>query len=96
MIQRTHFDLLLIDLDLPRNDGVLMCAEVRHFSDDLVIIFLDGNDRVQRHVLGFEVGADDVMRLPYEPEELMARVEVRRRQRYELPLMFMSGVTNTL
>lgn len=81
-IERIAPDLCLVDLGLPDMDGL---ALVRSLCDDIRfgVIILTGRADVSDRVLGLELGADDYILKPYEPRELVARVNsfLRRRDR---------------
>jgi DNA-binding response OmpR family regulator len=66
-------DLLLLDVMLPGRDGFDICREVRK-SSDIPIIMLTARDDVIDRVSGLEIGADDYMAKPFEPRELVARI----------------------
>lgn len=75
------YDLLILDLMLPGRDGMDICREIRSNSDIPIIISSARSD-VTDKVLGLEIGADDYLPKPYEPRELIARIQsVLRRTR---------------
>lgn len=65
--------LCIVDLGLPDMDGLLLVRQIRNISGVGVLI-LSGRDSLPDKVLGLEVGADDYMIKPFEPRELVARV----------------------
>jgi two-component system response regulator ArlR len=73
-------DLLILDLMLPKLDGVAVCTRLRAKSN-LPIIMLTARDRVPDRVTGLDAGADDYLIKPFSIEELLARVRVRLRDR---------------
>jgi len=73
-------DLLILDLMLPKLDGVALCTRLRAKSN-LPIIMLTAKDRVSDRVTGLDSGADDYLVKPFSIEELLARVRVRLRDR---------------
>lgn len=78
-------DVIVLDLGLPKIDGVDVCRQVRNFSDAYVIMLTARADEVDR-VVGLEVGADDYMTKPFSPRELVARVRAMlRRPRSTVP-----------
>lgn len=78
-------DVIVLDLGLPKIDGVDVCRQVRSFSDAYVIMLTARADEVDR-VVGLEVGADDYMTKPFSPRELVARVRAMlRRPRSTVP-----------
>jgi OmpR family response regulator RpaB len=67
-------DLLLLDVMLPGKDGFAICREVRK-SSNIPIIMLTARGDVIDRVSGLELGADDYIGKPFEPRELVARVQ---------------------
>ena len=78
---RMRFDLLVLDLMLPGEDGFSICQRIRAGSNKIPIIMLTAkNDEVDR-IMGLEMGADDYLTKPFNPRELHARINaVLRRQ----------------
>jgi two-component system response regulator BaeR len=73
--------LVILDLMLPRKDGLDICREVRAFSDVPIIMTTARIEEIDR-LVGLELGADDYVCKPYSPREVVARVKavLRRRQ----------------
>ena len=69
-----HFDLLLLDVMLPGRDGFDICREVRKKSSMPIIMLTARGDVIDR-VSGLELGADDYLAKPFEPRELVARIQ---------------------
>lgn len=72
-------DVIVLDLGLPKLDGVEVCRKVRSFSDAYVLMLTARGDEVDR-VVGLEVGADDYMTKPFSARELVARVRAMLRR----------------
>jgi DNA-binding response OmpR family regulator len=72
-------DVIVLDLGLPKLDGVEVCRTIRSFSDAYVVMLTARADEVDR-VVGLEVGADDYMTKPFSPRELVARVRAMLRR----------------
>lgn len=71
----THsFDLVVLDINLPEEDGFEVCKKIRK-SSALPILFLSSRDSEIDKVLGLELGADDFLPKPFSPRELVARVK---------------------
>ena len=66
-------DLLVLDINMPRMDGLDVCRKLRA-SDDLPILFLSSRDDEIDRVLGLELGGDDYVVKPFSPREVVARV----------------------
>ena len=86
MLAREHYDLMVLDLMLPGEDGLSICRRLRGAMPDLPIIMLTAKgDEVDR-IVGLELGADDYLPKPFNPRELVARIHaVLRRRPRELP-----------
>jgi DNA-binding response OmpR family regulator len=74
-----NFDLLLLDLGLPQEDGLLILEKLRGQGSPLPIIILTARDDIQDKVIALEGGADDYMTKPFRFEELLARIRLRIR-----------------
>jgi two-component system response regulator VicR len=72
-------DLMLLDIMLPKRDGMEVCREVRK-KHDLPIIMLTAKDSEIDKVLGLELGADDYVTKPFSTRELIARVKANMRR----------------
>jgi two-component system OmpR family response regulator len=67
------YDLMILDLSLPQMDGLDVCKQIRQSSDIPIIISTARSDLSDK-VIGLELGADDYIPKPYEPRELVARI----------------------
>jgi two-component system response regulator ChvI len=76
VFQRTLPDLVVLDIIMPRMDGLELLRRVRSQSATLPVIFLTSRDEEIDRVLGLELGADDYLCKPFSMRELMARVKV--------------------
>lgn len=74
------YDLVLLDIMLPKMDGVAVLKRVRQLGIEVPIIFLTAKSQLEDRVTGLDLGADDYMTKPFEAEELLARIRVRTRQ----------------
>lgn len=90
MLQRSQPDLLILDVMLPGRDGFEICREVRA-SSDMPIIMLTARGDLTDTVSGLELGADDYIGKPFEPRELVARIQTILRRIETRPV-----VTNNL
>ena len=80
-LARERYDLMVLDLMLPGEDGLSICRRLRGGNESMPIIMLTAKgDEVDR-IVGLEVGADDYLPKPFNPRELVARIQaVLRRQ----------------
>jgi two-component system, OmpR family, response regulator RegX3 len=84
-LRQNAVDLVLLDVMLPHIDGYVLATETRRVHPDIPIVFLTGRAMVSDRVAGFGHGADDFVAKPFEPTELLARVQavLRRYHRAE-------------
>jgi two-component system, OmpR family, response regulator ChvI len=73
-------DLAILDIGVPRMDGLTLCRRLRARSEVLPIIFLTSREDEFDRVLGLEIGADDYLCKPFSMRELLARVKVLLRR----------------
>ena len=87
------FDLLLLDIMLPKKDGLSVCRELRAQGDRTPIILLTARGQELDKVLGLELGADDYVTKPFSPRELVARIRavLRRADTASGPRVFRHG-----
>ena len=74
-------DLVVLDLGLPRLDGVEVAKQLRADSDDVPILMLTARDALDARVAGLDAGADDYLVKPFERQELLARLRALLRRR---------------
>jgi two-component system OmpR family response regulator len=80
-LEKTTFDLVILDLMLPGEDGLSLCRNLRAKSD-IPILMLTARGETMDRVVGLELGADDYIVKPFEPRELVARIQsILRRTR---------------
>ncbi len=70
----SRFDVVILDLMLPGEDGLELCRELRSTSD-IPILMLTARCEPTDRIIGLELGADDYMAKPFEPRELVARIQ---------------------
>lgn len=73
-------DLVLLDVAMPKANGFDVCRQIRNTSN-VPIIFLSARSQLQDRVTGLQIGGDDYIAKPFEPSELIARVEAVLRRR---------------
>ena len=76
----THYDLLLLDLGLPRKDGLEVLRSLRGRKQRLPVLIATARDAVGQRVAGLDAGADDYIVKPYDLDELLARIRALRRR----------------
>lgn len=75
-----HFDLIILDVMLPGKNGFEVCRELRQKGSDVAILMLTAKTQVVDRVVGLRLGADDYLAKPFDPAELLARVEALLRR----------------
>ena len=73
-LKRHRYDLIVLDVMLPGIDGFETCRRIRQFSD-VPIVMLTARGDVMDRVIGLELGADDYLPKPFEPRELVVRIQ---------------------
>lgn len=71
--KKNSYDIIILDIMMPKLDGYSTCKEIRKFSK-VPIIILSARDEEYDKLFGFELGVDDYVTKPFSPKELMARV----------------------
>lgn len=82
--RENSYDLIILDIMLPKKDGLQVCREVRGAGVHTPVLMLTARDRLEDKVTGLDAGADDYLTKPFSFEELLARVRalLRRSQDY--------------
>jgi len=80
-----QYDLILLDLGLPEMDGLELCKKIKSLYPNTPIIISTARVDVSDKVVAFDIGADDYISKPYEPRELVARIQslIKRYSRFE-------------
>ena len=74
LLEQAHYDLVILDIMLPEMDGFEVCKAIRK-SSDIPIIMLTARGEVMDRIVGLELGADDYLPKPFEPRELVVRMQ---------------------
>ena len=80
LIAHDRPDALVLDVMMPRLDGLEVCRQLRSTGDDLPILVLTARDSVSERVAGLDAGADDYLPKPFALEELFARMRALLRR----------------
>jgi two-component system alkaline phosphatase synthesis response regulator PhoP len=82
-LTQTHFDLALLDVMMPKMDGLELCAQLRREGRQTPVLFLTVKGDAEDRVRGFEAGGDDYLAKPFHLKELLLRVAaILRRSRW--------------
>ena len=79
LARENHYDMILLDVMLPKLDGFEVCRQIREFSD-VPIIMLTARDDDMNKILGLEYGADDYITKPFNILEVKARIKAIMRR----------------
>jgi two-component system, OmpR family, response regulator len=82
MLQESVYDLVILDLGLPKMDGMEVLSKIRQAGNKVAVLILTARDAIESRVKGLDLGADDYLTKPFNLEELEARVRalIRRGQ----------------
>jgi two-component system phosphate regulon response regulator OmpR len=80
-LTRERYDLMVLDLMLPGEDGLSICRRLRGSNEKMPIIMLTAKGDDVDRIVGLEVGADDYLAKPFNPRELVARIQAVLRRR---------------
>ena len=79
-LENEHFDLVILDVNLPDGNGSDLCREIKAARPELPVIFLTANDLEEDILNGFDLGADDYITKPFHTQILKRRAEVALRR----------------
>jgi two-component system phosphate regulon response regulator OmpR len=79
-----EFDLIILDVMMPGQDGVLFTGELRNLGNNTPILLLTARGETEDRIKGLEVGADDYLPKPFEPKELLLRINAILRRMPDL------------
>jgi DNA-binding response OmpR family regulator len=78
-----EYDVLLLDIMLPKIDGLTLLKRLRKLGKSVPVIFISARDTVAHRIVGLEAGADDYLIKPFALAELVARVRAQVRRRHD-------------
>lgn len=84
-LARELYDLVVLDLMMPGEDGLAICRRLRGAGSDVAIIMLTAKGDDVDRIIGLEIGADDYLPKPFNPRELVARIHAVLRRRTAPP-----------
>lgn len=74
-LYNAHFDLMILDITMPGQDGLSLTQELRKADNQTPILLLTARGNTDDRIMGFELGADDYLSKPFEPKELLLRIK---------------------
>lgn len=80
MVSARDYDVLILDVMLPRKDGLTVCRELRASGNSVPILMLTARDAVENRIAGLNGGADDYLVKPFDFRELLARIRALLRR----------------
>ena len=83
LLERKRFDLYVLDVNLGDGDGIELLEDLRHFKDDTPTIFISALTDISTITRGFNAGAEDYIKKPFDPEELVVRIKARIKKQEE-------------
>ncbi len=83
LAKQNDYDLMIIDIILPRLDGLDLCREIRQHNPDIPIIMLTALGTTDDKVEGFDAGADDYLVKPFEMRKLLVRIRALLKRRHK-------------
>lgn len=94
LIDKEHFDLLILDIMMPKLDGFSLCKQIK--DKNIPIIILSARTDEFDKLMGFELGIEDYVTKPFSPKELMARIKVvlKRNKQLESDFVYKTLVVN--
>ncbi|GEM79555.1 response regulator transcription factor [Vibrio superstes] len=81
LVKENRFDVVILDLNLPKMNGLEVCERLREQGVDVPILMLTARDTLDDKLMGFSNGADDYLVKPFAMEELIVRAQVLSRRR---------------
>ena len=87
--QAIDYDLILLDLMLPKLDGISLCQQLRQARYNALILMLTAKDTTNDKIIGLDAGADDYLVKPFDIKELAARIRALCRRSAELNPLFL-------
>ncbi len=79
-IENNHYDLLILDINLPKKDWITICKEIREQGNTIPILMLTSRNTSKDVVVGLDAGADDYLGKPFDMEELISRIHALTRR----------------
>jgi len=75
LLEKHHYDVIVLDIMMPKLDGLLTCEALRHHGNTTPVLMLTARDTLDDKITGFQHGADDYLVKPFAMRELICRIE---------------------
>lgn len=80
-IRRASFDLVLLDITMPKMDGIEILKKIKEYNETIDVIMVSAADRAHEATVSMKCGAFDYITKPYEPEQILSTVDIALRKR---------------
>ncbi|MTI46751.1 response regulator transcription factor [Sporosalibacterium faouarense] len=80
MMEKQYFDLIILDLMMPKMDGYQLCKELRDVGENIPILMITAQQEIENKHRGFLVGTDDYMIKPFDEQEMLFRIKALLRR----------------
>lgn len=80
LVEKHNPELVILDIGLPDIDGKTVCKKIKNMFPHTAVLFVTGNSKTEDIVHGLDIGADDYITKPVDPDELLARIRVALRK----------------
>ena len=84
LLSAIEFDLIILDVMMPGQDGISFTAKLRNLKNNTPILLLTARGEIEDRIKGLEAGADDYLPKPFEPKELLLRINAILRRMADL------------
>ncbi|BCS89882.1 response regulator transcription factor [Pseudodesulfovibrio sediminis] len=91
LARETNYDVIVLDLMLPKLDGLSLCSNLRRDGLDVPVLMITARDTLDDKIEGFESGSDDYLVKPFALKELLLRVQALAKRRSSQPRKYVIG-----
>ncbi len=92
-VKNENFDMIIMDIMMPKMDGYTACREIKKIKKDIPFIMLSARGEEYDKLIGFDLGIDDYVTKPFSPKELVARIKaITKRSEAESNIYEVSGI----
>jgi len=92
-VKNENFDMIIMDIMMPKMDGYTACREIKSIKKDIPFIMLSARGEEYDKLIGFDLGIDDYVTKPFSPKELVARIKaITKRSEVETSVYEVGGI----